>query len=130
MTDAAKRRQDLSDFLTLSALWGSSFLFMRLAATEFGALPTAGLRVGLAALFLLPILLLRGHGPALRAHWRPALFVGLLNSAAPFALLFSLFPTLSATAQWAVFGGSTLVFLAYLGWVLPRAAGQHRGGGR
>jgi hypothetical protein len=87
MTDAAKRRQDLSDFLTLSALWGSSFLFMRLAATEFGALPTAGLRVGLAALFLLPILLLRGHGPALRAHWRPALFVGLLNSAAPFALL-------------------------------------------
>ena len=87
MTDAAKRRQDLSDFLTLSALWGSSFLFMRLAATEFGALPTAGLRVGLAALFLLPILLLRDHGPALRAPWRPALFVGLLNSAAPFALL-------------------------------------------
>ena len=87
MTDAAKRRQDLSDFLTLSALWGSSFLFMRLAATEFGALPTAGLRVGLAALFLLPILLLRGHGPALRAYWRPALFVGLLNSAAPFARL-------------------------------------------
>ena len=48
-TDAATRlrRQSLSDFVTLSALWGSSFLFMRLAADELGALPTAGLRVGL-----------------------------------------------------------------------------------
>jgi drug/metabolite transporter (DMT)-like permease len=55
--------------VTLSALWGSSFLFMRLAADELGALPTAGLRVGLAALFLLPILLWRGHWPALRAHY-------------------------------------------------------------
>lgn len=50
--------------------------------------------------------------------------------AAPFAVLFSLFPTLSATAQWAVFGGSTLVFLAYLGWVLPQAAGRRSGSGR
>ena len=88
-TDAATRlrRQSLSDFVTLSALWGSSFLFMRLAADELGALPTAGLRVGLAALFLLPILLWRGQWPALRAHYRPILFVGLLNSGIPFALL-------------------------------------------
>ena len=61
-TDAATRlrRQSLSDFVTLSALWGSSFLFMRLAADELGALPTAGLRVGLAALLTQdpPLLLL------------------------------------------------------------------------
>lgn len=81
------RRQSLSDFLTLSALWGASFLFMRLAAAEFGALPTAGLRVGLAAVFLLPILLWRGQWPALRARLKPILFVGLLNSGIPFALL-------------------------------------------
>ncbi len=83
----ALRRQSLSDFLTLSALWGASFLFMRLAADEFGALPTAGLRVGFAALFLVPILLWRGQWPALRARLRPILFVGLLNSGIPFALL-------------------------------------------
>ena len=39
----------------LAALWGASFLFIRVTAREFGAMPTAGLRVGFAALFLLSI---------------------------------------------------------------------------
>jgi uncharacterized membrane protein YdjX (TVP38/TMEM64 family) len=44
--------------------------------------------------------------------------------AAPFALLFALFPVLPATAQWAVFGASTLAFAVYLRWILrsPNAA--------
>ena len=87
LSSEQKSRQALSDFITLSALWGSSFLFMHIAAVELGALPTAGLRVGFAALFLVPILLWRGQWPALRRHYKPILFVGLLNSAIPFALL-------------------------------------------
>ena len=75
----------LTDFLLLAAIWGASFLFMRLATVEFGALPTAALRVGIAALFLLPLLLLRGLGPQLRQHWKPVFLVGLLNSGIPFA---------------------------------------------
>lgn len=81
------RRQNLSDFLMLSAIWGASYLFMRLSATEFGALPTAGLRVGVAALFLTPLLLWRGQWHALRERAGTILFVGLLNSGIPFALL-------------------------------------------
>jgi drug/metabolite transporter (DMT)-like permease len=69
----------------LAAIWGASFLFMRLATVEFGALPTAGLRVTIAALFLLPLMLMRGLGPQLRQHWKPVFFVGLLNSGIPFA---------------------------------------------
>jgi len=76
----------LLDFALLSALWGSSFLFMRLGAADFGALPTAGLRVTLAALCLLPVMLLQGEWPALRQHWRVVLPAGLLNSAIPFSL--------------------------------------------
>jgi drug/metabolite transporter (DMT)-like permease len=76
----------LADFLMLAAIWGASFLFMRLAAIELGALPTAALRVGIASLFLLPLLVAKGHWPALRAHWKPVLFVGVLNSGLPFAL--------------------------------------------
>lgn len=76
----------LGEFVLLAALWGASFLFMRLGAAEFGAIPTAGLRVGLAALFLLPTLLVRGVWTDLRRHARPILLVGLLNSAMPFAL--------------------------------------------
>lgn len=40
---------------------------------------------------------------------------------APFAVLFALFPTLSDGAQWAVFGGSLVVFVLYAGWILRRS---------
>jgi drug/metabolite transporter (DMT)-like permease len=75
----------LRDFICLAAIWGASFLFTLLGAREFGALPTAGLRVLVAALFLLPLLALKGHLPGLRQHWKLTFFVGLLNSAIPFA---------------------------------------------
>ena len=54
-------RRWLIDLVLLGALWGASLLFMRIAAPEFGALPAAAVRVGIAALFLLPLLLVRGH---------------------------------------------------------------------
>jgi len=76
----------LGDFLLLAAIWGASFLFMRIASAELGALPTAALRVAIASLFLWPILRLRGQSELLWRHWRPLLFVGVLNSGIPFAL--------------------------------------------
>ncbi len=76
----------LGDFLLLAAIWGSSFLFMRIGAAELGALPTAALRVAIASLFLWPLLRLRGQTALLRQHWKPVLFVGVLNSGIPFAL--------------------------------------------
>jgi len=76
----------IGEFILLAALWGASFLFMRLGASDFGPLPTAGLRVALATVFLWPIMLRQGHWPALRAHWRPILFAGVINSAIPFSL--------------------------------------------
>jgi hypothetical protein len=42
--------------------------------------------------------------------------------AAPFALLFALFPALTATAQLIVFVGSAVVFVAYVLWVLRTTA--------
>ena len=74
-----------AEFVLLAAIWGSSFLFTRLAVVEFGALPTAGVRVAIASLFLLPIVLWRGLGPQLRQHWKLTFLVGLTNSAIPFA---------------------------------------------
>ncbi len=59
-------------------------MFMRIGAMEFGALPTAGVRVIVASVFLLPILLAKGQLPELRLHWKPVFLVGLTNSAIPF----------------------------------------------
>ncbi|SFE78529.1 DMT family transporter [Paracidovorax wautersii] len=76
----------VAEFVVLAAIWGSSFLFTRLGAAEFGPLPTAGLRTGLAAVFLWPLLMRQGQWPALRQHWKPILLSGVINSAIPFAL--------------------------------------------
>ena len=73
------------DFALLAAIWGSSFLFMRLGVTEFGALPTAAVRVAVAAAFLLPLLWWRGLAPQLARHWKPVIVIGVLNSGIPFA---------------------------------------------
>lgn len=81
----AQSRGWVLEFVLLAAIWGSSFLFMRIGTLQLGPLPTAGLRVGIAALFLLPILQARGLGPALRQHWKLTFVVGILNSAIPFA---------------------------------------------
>jgi len=75
----------LAEFILLAAIWGASFLFTRIGVAEFGAVPTAGLRVGIAALFLLPLLLWRGQWPALARHWKKVFLLGLLNSGIPFA---------------------------------------------
>lgn len=74
------------EFLLLAAVWGASFMFLQQAAREFGPLPTAFVRVGIAALCLLPLVLARGQWPALRRHWLPIFICGLLNSGIPFAL--------------------------------------------
>lgn len=76
----------IADLVLLAALWGGSFLLMKLGATEFGPIGTAFLRVSLASVLLLALVAARGQLALLRAHARPLLAVGLLNSALPFAL--------------------------------------------
>jgi drug/metabolite transporter (DMT)-like permease len=78
--------RDFAELLLLGALWGASFLFMRVAVPEFGPLTLAAVRVTLAALVLLPLAAARGELAALRRAWRPVAAVGLVNSALPFWL--------------------------------------------
>jgi drug/metabolite transporter (DMT)-like permease len=80
------KTSDAIELLALAAIWGASFLFMRLGAGEFGAVPLTALRVGGAALFLLPLVALRGQSAALRTHWRPIVVIGFLNSALPYLM--------------------------------------------
>ncbi len=109
----------VGEFVLLASIWGASFLFMRLGAAEFGPLPTAGVRVGVATLFLLPLLVLNGHGPALRRHWKPILIAGLINSAIPFALYS--YAVLSITTGMASILNATVpLFGALIAWVWLR----------
>ena len=74
------------DYVMLGALWGSSFLFMRLGAAEFGPLLTAWLRVCIAAVLLFPLMVWQGHLGIFKSNWKLILGFGVFNSALPFAL--------------------------------------------
>ena len=103
-------------FILLAAIWGASFLFMRMGTQEFGPLPTAGLRVLVAALFLSPLMLLRGQGAQLRQHWKITLSVGVLNSAIPFTCFTYALMTIS-TGLSASLNATVPLFGALIAWV-------------
>ena len=106
----------LTDFVLLAAIWGSSFLFMRIGAIEFGPLPTAAVRVTIAALFLLPLVWLRGLLPELKTHWRKIFLVGMLNSGIPFACF--AFALLSITTGLSSILNATVpMFGALIAWL-------------
>ena len=107
---------DIIDLVALSALWGGSFLFMRIAAPEFGPLVLVEVRVVIAALFLLPIFLLRANISELTVHWKKLAILSVLNSAAPFFLL--TFATLSITGGFAgILNATAPIFAAIVAWV-------------
>lgn len=88
---------DLSRLLLLSAIWGASFLFMRIGAPVLGPARLIFLRVGLAALFLLAIAFYLRKPLAVRRYWKHYLVLGCCNSALPFLLFAYAAQTVSAS---------------------------------
>ena len=105
----------LTDFILLAAIWGASFLFMRIGTQELGPIPTAGLRVTVAALFLFPLLLLRGQVSTLKQHWKITFGVGILNSAIPFTCFTYALLTIS-TGLSAILNATVPLFGALIAW--------------
>lgn len=69
----------------LGAIWGASFMFMRVAAPEFGSTPLVAIRLGLGAIILLPFLW-RERRAFDRHLWPRLALIGAINSAIPFTL--------------------------------------------
>lgn len=116
MSAPAASKSWLLDFFLLAAVWGSSFMFMHIAVRELGTFPTAGLRVLIGALFLIPILFMRGQGMALREHWKLTFAVGVMNSAIPFACLSFALLSLSSGLS-AILNATVPMFGALVAWV-------------
>jgi len=83
---AAVSRLDTLQLIVLAAIWGGSFIFMRIAAPVLGPIWTAQLRVGLGGLVLLAFFVLRGRSLGWREHGGHYLVLGVVNTALPFAL--------------------------------------------
>ena len=107
--------RDLIELVALAALWGASFLFMRLGAADFGPVVLSALRVGIAALALLPLLLWHGQATALRANWHAIAIVGVVNSAFPF-VLFSVAALAINAGLSAIFNATAPLWGALIAW--------------
>jgi drug/metabolite transporter (DMT)-like permease len=96
----------ITRLLTLAAVWGASFLFMRIIAPVLGTVPTAFFRVSIACLGLLVILAL------LRVRWdfngklKACLVLGMINSGIP-ATLYSIAAQVLPAGYSAIFNATT-----------------------
>lgn len=113
------QRRDLFELLALAAVWGGSFLFMRLAVPEFGPAALMELRVGLAALVLLPLAIARRRLPVMLRHWKAILVVGIFNAALPF-LLYAYAAASLGAGFLSVANAVTPVWGAVIGWLWLR----------
>ena len=79
--------KQIGALLLLSALWGGSFLFLRIAAPVLGPVLLIELRVLIAGVALLLYMLFTRSPLDLRARWKYYLVIGIINSAIPFTLI-------------------------------------------
>ncbi len=80
-------RRDLGLLVALSAIWGSSFLFIKVGVEELEPAVVVFGRLFVGALVLVPVVAARGGVSGLRAMLVPILVLGALNNALPYWLL-------------------------------------------
>ena len=76
--------RSFAQIVLLGALWGAAFMFMRVAAPEFGAFSMAAARVGLACVIMLALVAALRQSLEFRKRWKTYLAVGAVNTAIPF----------------------------------------------
>jgi|TARA_B110000459_G_C16600253_1_gene490695 drug/metabolite transporter (DMT)-like permease len=79
--------RDYAELVLLSAIWGSSFLFLRVSAPILGPAFLIEMRVLSALLVLLPICIFMGKHREALANWKLIFLVSLTNMSIPFCLL-------------------------------------------
>jgi drug/metabolite transporter (DMT)-like permease len=103
--------RDLGALILLSALWGASFIFIRVAVPALGPFVLVELRVGLAAVALALCAAFLGRLPKLRVRWRQFALLGMVNVAIPFSLISTAEINLTASLA-AILNSTTVMFTA------------------
>jgi drug/metabolite transporter (DMT)-like permease len=79
------KAKHFAQLVALSALWGASFMLIRIASPVLGPNVLAALRIGMATLTLAVLMRSMRH-PWPTGHWRELALIGALSVAAPFLL--------------------------------------------
>ncbi len=128
------RSEDIARLVALAAIWGGSFIFLRVLSPVLGPVVTAASRVLIASIALIAYFRVAGVAADLRAQGRHYVVIGLVNSALPFVLF--AFAALHLPASYSVImNASTPLFAALLSALFlgerlspPKIAGLFAGG--
>ena len=103
--------RDFAALILLSALWGGSFLFIRVAVPALGPFLLVEWRVALAGVALFIYALALGRAPKIRTRWKSFAVLGFLNAALPFSLISAAEIYLTASLA-AILNSTTVMFTA------------------
>jgi drug/metabolite transporter (DMT)-like permease len=106
-------RRQVALLLLLSAIWGASFLFIKVGVRQLSPSVVALSRLSIGTIVLLPLAAIGGGLAPLRGKLRPVLVLGLFNNALPFWLL-GFAETRIASGFTAVIQAAAPVFTALL----------------
>ena len=103
------------ELVVLGAIWGASFLFLRVSADDFGPFPLVEVRLALGSLVLVPFLWrARAQFPA--RLWPKLALIGAINSAVPF-VLFAWAAQRAPAGIGAICNAMTVLFTALVGFL-------------
>jgi drug/metabolite transporter (DMT)-like permease len=120
---------DLFRLLSLAAIWGASFLFMRIIAPVIGSVPTAFFRVSIAAAGLLVILGLMRISWDFKGKLKTVMLLGVINSGIP-ATLYSVAAQVLPAGYSSIFNATTPLMGVLIGGLFfhERLTGAKLGG--
>lgn len=102
--------------IALAAIWGASFLFMKVSAVEFGPLALIFVRASIGCLTLLPFLWFYKGFSTVRKQSKHIFIVGLTNTAIPFVAL--AYATLSLEAGFtSIINATAPIFTAIVAFI-------------
>jgi len=102
--------------VSLAAIWGASFLFIKMSVGYFGAVPLSASRSMIAALTLFPLLLIRRRLPEFVRVWKHLMLLGLISTAIPFSLI-TLSTQYTSAGFASILNALTPLFSAMLAWL-------------
>ena len=108
--------KDMAALFLLAAMWGASFLFMRIAAPVLGPFLVIELRVLIAGLALFLYAVVTRRKLSVKGKWRSYLVIGAINAAIPFTLIATATLTLKASLA-SVLNSTTPLFAAIVAWI-------------
>ncbi len=107
--------QEILALFVLAALWGASFLFIRMASPVFGPILTIEGRVTIATLALVIVLTATKGATHFKERWKQFIVIGTLNAAIPFTLIATAELTLPSSMS-AILNSLTPLFTALIAW--------------